>query len=143
MKEIEKVSGYSIPSDHASKHTSTVINILVSKINEIVTHLNQANGETPEVDNTVGQKLIEDYILCILRGHTKEAFPKNSIDEAKLLGYIMYIFNQFKPVETDKEEPFTSNELNTLIESVTLNPRLQRDCAIRLQNKLIKLHKGS
>lgn len=75
------------------------------KINEIIDHLNRANGGSPEVDNTVGQKLIEDYIVYALRNHTKEAWSKDSTGEAKLLGYIMYIFNQFKPRETDKKEP--------------------------------------
>lgn len=50
MKKIDLNAKY--PKDYLNKHEL----IIANKINEIIDHLNhQANGETPEVDNTVGQ----------------------------------------------------------------------------------------
>lgn len=96
MKKIEQLKHWSYGQD---------LDLLHSKINEIIDHLNQANGETPEVDNTVGQKNVKQHIQYILRNHCKESWPKDSIGEEKLLNYILYIFNTFKPVTTDKEKP--------------------------------------
>ena len=91
------------------KDGKRTITIRLDKLQKLI-----ANGETPEVDNTVGQELIEDYILYAIRNSSKEAWPKDSIGEAKLLGYIMYIINQFKPVETTKEQPTIKNKCSCI-----------------------------
>lgn len=76
------------------------------RIDKALQYLNElANGETPVEDNTVGSKYVRNSILYNLRNHTKEAWPKDSIGETKILNQLMYIFNQFKPVETTKEQP--------------------------------------
>lgn len=109
------------------------------KINEIIDHLNQANGETPEVDNTVGQTLLRNRILFTLRNFTKEPWTENSIGENDLITELLYHINESKPVETSKENPFIINELKTLTESVMLNPRIQRDYAMKLFDKILTL----
>ncbi len=108
MDKIKKLN----PDEVRKTRTEVVEESLTRKLNEVIDFVNNLipvkipnNGEKPEVVNTVGQELVEDYILYILRNHTKESHIKDSIGEAKLLGYIMYVFNQFKPVETDKEKP--------------------------------------
>lgn len=76
-------------------------------LNDLIIKLSKevANGETPVEDNTVGQTLLEDEILYIIRNRTKEAYPKNSIGEAKLLDSLLKCFNNSKPIETTKEQP--------------------------------------
>lgn len=145
MKQIKKLDPKELwlRSDIIEAGLTRKINELVDVINLLLTKTPNI-GETPEVDNTEGQI---DKILKNLS--TARSFLTNkSIVNSDLHSdaYFNVVIKQLKelnkPVETDKEKPFTSNELKTLMESVLTNPKLQRDCAMNLHSKLLTLYKG-
>lgn len=99
--------GFDIKKLPNNLYTSPTYEVSI-KINQILDYLsNQANGEKPEVVNTVGQTVtaLKDNILYVLRTYTKDPFHENSSSEKYLLDMIVKCFNNSKPVETDKEEP--------------------------------------
>ena len=80
---------------------------------------NQANGETPVEDNTVGQVDIVEFIRTI-REHSIRG---NTIDVQYGLDKLIQMIN--KPVETTKEQPEYSFELKNINAT---------DCPMRITN---------
>lgn len=108
---------------------------ILKAIEYLQDELNQANGENSDIQNNpVGQVDEMLQIISTIRSHVGR---ENTIDVQYGLDKLVALIN--KPRETDNEKPFTNNDLATLMESVMLNSRLQRDYAMHLHNKLLKL----
>lgn len=141
MKQINKLD-----PNKAGRYNSKITDLcFINKINELIDNVNTLIpmktpniGETPEVDNTEGQV---DNILKNLS--TARSFLTNkSLVNSDLHSdvYFNLVIKQLKelnkPVETDKGEPFTIDDIKLLIQSVTKNNQLLDEYKLTLIDKL-------